>query len=278
MRKIIIVIFLLSELYCFSQNNNSSSEKLSRYKIFLKKSIENKKKSIDYKKIKDKLEVNKYKLPIKIGRVENLVDYNENYQFYNKVCKSILILGFLYQNDSINSTASFTSAFVISKEGICITSYNSIFNNYESCKNVYALDFKNNIYFFENILYANKNENLVIFKLKKEKAFYPLKLARKSKVGEKVFIVGHPRNLFYNFSEGIISQKVKFNQDMILTSASFAEGAYGSPLLNEKGEVIAMCSSNKPIYYNNTPNSSFQMFVNICLPAKKILNKIRYIK
>lgn len=70
--------------------------------------------------------------------------------------------------------------------------------------------------------------------------------SRSLRVGEKVFSIGHPWGLEYTVSEGIVSSLARrlnaLPKYMIQVDNHIFEGNSGGPLLNAKGEVVAINS------------------------------------
>ena len=64
------------------------------------------------------------------------------------------------------------------------------------------------------------------------------------KVGQSVFIIGTPRGLHGTFTEGMVSAKRSVEgTNIIQYSAAIDSGSSGSPIFNERGEIIGMVTS-----------------------------------
>ena len=242
-----------------------------RIQVFISEIKKIKNKTISYDEIREDLKSKKLKDKIKLsGNIKN-EPYQNLQDFYNQYKKSVLMLGIYYEDNNGSNSCSFNSAFVISDEGICVTTYNSIDNIHETSRSLAVMDYEYNVYPIKEILHADRKSNIVLFKIKTKKTLYPLSLQKKYNVAEHIQIISHPRNIFYSLSDGIIAQKIYMNQNLVMISAPFSDGSYGAPVLNDKGQVVAVCAHNKPIYYTENTNSPFQMFVNICSPVENIL-------
>lgn len=193
---------------------------------------------------------------------------------YTDLCQGVLMLGLVYKVDGGYRTV-FSSAFIISPDGLCVTSHNAIAATYDNCIASLVMDYNNKVYPITDILYADKASNVVVFRIKAPKGLRALTLGGDIAIGSEVSLIGHPDGLFYNFSSGTVNQKVYYNQNMLMISAPFCKGAYGAPVFNVKGEVVGICSNNKPIYYEGNPNSPFQMMVNICTPIDALKTIIK---
>lgn len=73
----------------------------------------------------------------------------------------------------------------------------------------------------------------------------PVLSAGQVKDGESIFVIGHPQDLRYTLSTGIVSRS---DQDLLQISAPVSPGDSGGPLFNSRGElagiVIAMVDKN----------------------------------
>lgn len=79
------------------------------------------------------------------------------------------------------------------------------------------------------------------------------------KVGDRVFSIGNPRGYERSFTEGLVSGKRDFGAGKIFFqfTGPNEQGMVGSPLLNEKSEVIGIISSRS--YMNEDINFAIQI-------------------
>ena len=68
------------------------------------------------------------------------------------------------------------------------------------------------------------------------------------RVGQHIFVIGHPEGYIGTFSDGIISAIRPEDEPsaIIQITAPISPGSSGGALLNEKGEVIAIATSGDP--------------------------------
>ncbi len=71
-------------------------------------------------------------------------------------------------------------------------------------------------------------------------------------LAETVYVIGHPRELAWSISNGIIS-RILSNRTIIQTNISLIGGYSGGPLINIRGEVVGLADA----YIRNVPNVSF---------------------
>lgn len=71
-------------------------------------------------------------------------------------------------------------------------------------------------------------------------------------VTETVYVIGHPIELAWSTSSGIIS-RILLNRNIIQTNISIIGGYSGGPLINMRGEVVGLADA----YIRNTPQISF---------------------
>ncbi|MHA1289066.1 MAG: S1C family serine protease [Candidatus Thorarchaeota archaeon] len=106
----------------------------------------------------------------------------------------------------------------------------------------------------------------------------PLPLTNRAVVGESVFAIGEPFELFPSLTKGIVSAlnidlEVDFfgEANLLQTDCPLNPGNSGCPLFNMRGEIIAICVGG-PSYLN--------CGVGFCIPAKicrLVVNKYRAI-
>lgn len=97
------------------------------------------------------------------------------------------------------------------------------------------------------VLAADEAHDVAILQLDGD-GFTPLPLSTNAPVGSRVFVMGHPEGQFYTLTEGIVSryftgQKETGEAVMMGITADFGRGSSGCPVLNERGEVVAMADN-----------------------------------
>lgn len=147
------------------------------------------------------------------------------------------------------------SGFFVDKEGDIVTCYHVMKG--ASSANVTTSDKRD--YCVKNITAINKTNDLIklsLFTTKRD--FNSLKLNTTiPDVGQEIIVVGGPLGLENTVSEGIISA-VRENQTQI--TAPVSSGSSGGPVVNMKGEVIGIVSSQMKLGQN----------LNFAIPSSKV--------
>jgi len=95
------------------------------------------------------------------------------------------------------------------------------------------------------ILYANKKEDLIIFRVGNiaDKSALILSTSKPLK-GEDIFVLGNPKGLESTVTKGVVSSLRSWvsKDDFIQIDAPISPGSSGSPVLNMKGKVIGIAT------------------------------------
>ena len=197
-------------------------------------------------------------------------------KLYDQVCKSVLVMGRLYNCGKCSKWhTSMASAFVIGQDGIIVTNYHVL--EKDDGEILGAMDAEGTVYGVEKVLAANREDDLVILKLRDAKLI-PMSLGKLANVGSDVWVISHPNRKLYMMTKGMVSR-----YQMILKSgqkpgrrmsitADYAKGSSGAPVFNRKGQVVGVVSSTSSIYYSveNGKKENLQMVVKNCIPVESI--------
>jgi S1-C subfamily serine protease len=139
-------------------------------------------------------------------------------------------------------------------------------------------------YAVKSILTSSKENDLAILQLETNGDILPaLPLAEGAKVGEKVFVLGHPKGMHYFFSQGNVMDKYleeagepnkRFFREMVVISADYATGSSGGPVMNEYGDVVATVSNTHPLIHSEM-NPGLQMVLKNTVPVKSLHKLIK---
>ncbi|MEC3906747.1 serine protease [Tamlana sp. 2201CG12-4] len=227
----------------------------------------------NYKGMYDMVEYKKFKKT-------TLVDYKEGSRKrkggidIENLKAGNLILGKLYlcgQCPNLHLTTA--TGFVINADGTCVTN-NHVFNEFSKDNptyylSVFAMDHEGNVYPIKEVLAANKDHDLAVFKIETDKPLTPLTLGERAEVGSNIHLLSHPDRMYYTYTKGYITRSylngtTKSPRHSI--SADFAKGSSGAPIFNDKEEVIGVVSSTRTIKYSSSGNT--QMVVKEIIPIE----------
>lgn len=157
----------------------------------------------------------------------------------SSIAKQVLPSTVLIQTyDANGNSIAQGSGFFVSKEGDIVTCYH-VMKGY-SIANVTTSDKK--AYRVKNITAINKTNDLIKISLSNtSENFSSLKLnTTPVEIGEEIIVVGEPLGLENTVSNGIVSA-IRDNKTQI--TAPISPGSSGGPVVNMKGEVIGIVSS-----------------------------------
>lgn len=132
------------------------------------------------------------------------------------------------------------SGFIITEDGYIVTNKHVV----EDAKNIEVI-FSNGFVLYPKVIMESTNPDLALLKVE-GKGFPVLKLSvSENETGDELIVIGTPKDisLGQTVSRGIISGKREFQGSVyIQTDASINPGNSGGPILNLKGEVIAVAT------------------------------------
>jgi tetratricopeptide (TPR) repeat protein len=149
------------------------------------------------------------------------------------------------------------SGFIVSPDGAVVTNYHVISN---------AKDIKvkvgDKILDVEGLIYTDKENDLVILKIKGEKLpVVKLGDIAKANVGEKVYVISSPEGLENTISDGLLSgiREITSDKKVLQITAPISPGSSGGPVFNKDGEVIGVAT----FLIKEAQNLNFAMPVNL---------------
>jgi S1-C subfamily serine protease len=124
------------------------------------------------------------------------------------------------------------------------------------------------------VLAVHTNLDLAILQVQGT-GFTPLSLAPNVRQGAPVWVLSHPFPNYYMLTSGIVSgyymlESPGANVTMFCTTADFADGSSGGPVLNESGAVVGVATFRQTVGEQGTA----QMRVSGCLPSSALLTMI----
>ena len=184
-----------------------------------------------------------------------------------------------------NTHLSESSGYLIDSRGIMVTNYH-VMAQYAFMKDgnkpvgFFARLSDGRTYAVKAVLVASKKNDLAILQLETngESNLPALPLAGAAKVGDHVYVVGHPKGMHYFFSQGDVTNKYfenagdsgnKFLREMMTISADYATGSSGGPVVDVFGNVVGTVSNTNMLMHSEQ-NPSVQMVLKNTVPVESL--------
>lgn len=209
---------------------------------------------------------------------------------YEKVKRATVITGCAYMCPRCsNPHLSESSGYIIDPKGIIITNYH-VMAQYAFMKDgnkpegFFVRLADGRTYAVKTILAASKPNDLAVLQLETNGAILPaLALGSPAKVGDPVYVLGHPKGMHYYLSQGIVNNHYleeaggegkKFFREMMSISADYATGSSGGPVLDVWGNVVGTVSNTKMLVHSDM-NPGVQMVLKNTVPVESLWKLIR---
>lgn len=140
-----------------------------------------------------------------------------------------------------NKEMGLGSGFLIKSDGVIVTNYHVIKNSYPIVVRLMNGD----VYDDLSVIDYNERMDVAVIKIKGfDLPFLRLGNSNNVKVGERVTVIGNPDGFANTISDGLLSQIRDSGGGYTLhqISAPISPGSSGSPVFNEKGEVIGVAT------------------------------------
>ena len=175
------------------------------------------------------------------------------------------------------------TAWVLTPDGVLVTNHH-VFAEAQK-EEVFGIATRDGAFYpVQEILAADSVNDIAIFRVP-ARGLQPLALAIDEPVGSNVCVISHPDRQFYTFTQGQISRYTVQRDgekaplvNYLCTTAEFARGSSGGPVLNQRGAVVGMVCSTRTIYYgekNRDPDDDVQMVIKYCIPGESIRKLLR---
>ena len=133
------------------------------------------------------------------------------------------------------------SGFIVRNDGVIITNYHVIEGAYPALVKVKSGDIFDDI----SIISFDAKRDIAIIKISGfDLPMVNLGNSNDIRIGEKVVVIGNPHGFENTVSDGLLSQQRDTGQGYFLhqISAPISAGSSGSPVFNQKGEVIGIAT------------------------------------
>lgn len=161
---------------------------------------------------------------------------------------------YMKQRTMLVQTASgIGTAFFINKQGVALTNHHVLDGSESACVFLYAEDAEDSKIYssrrrnIRNIFWTNKELDITVFSVeleRDEEAAYFNLISQHDPVGNNCHILGNPKGFMASYASGQISayredDEVK-GRKLIQYNMSTNGGNSGGPVMNDKGEIIAV--------------------------------------
>lgn len=217
-------------------------------------------------------------------------EFATNNALYTNTKPGVLVIGMGYRAPSDTSIrVNLASGYAISPDGICVTNYHVVatYASTSRADRTCAFWVRNGageFFAIKEVLKVSKEDDLAILQLdlgSKNSSIPYLSLSPDdAKIGDPIFVLATPQNLFYFFTAGIVSGKYQrrsvndgenINRNTLAITAEYAVGSSGGPILNKKGEVVGTVSSTQAISSDGF-GRNVQMVVKNAIPVSSLHN------
>ena len=180
------------------------------------------------------------------------------------------------------------TAVVLSEDGVCVTNCHVLWQLIDASA---RLDLRDSllfvateagkIYSITSVLSYNRDGDLAFFKIDtRGDRLVPMPLGKYLSIGSNVHALTHPAGYPYTYTNGVVSRTFtkEFGNlfgNRVEITADFAKGSSGGPIMDDRGNMIAMVSCLHPIYYVDQPPTDRQMGIKECIPVSSIVRLMR---
>lgn len=207
-------------------------------------------------------------------------------EIYAKRINGVLMFGNYYncgECDHLHVGVGAT-ATVLTPDGICLTNYHVlediIRNNTEALSGdslFYVGTAKGKAYPVTDILAYSRLGDLAVFRVDtRGDRLEAIPLGMPLPAGSRVHVIGHPKQQFFYYTQGVVAQNSKHTYNgggtvrRMQITADFAVGASGGPILDDCGNLVGMVASTTALYFDDEKKTDQQMVVKSTIPVSVI--------
>jgi len=147
---------------------------------------------------------------------------------------------------------SSATGFFISEDGILVSNHHVI-EKRDDDSVVGVMTYAGDVFPITEVLASDAKADVVIMRVE-GKGFKTLRLAEGCRIGDPVWVLGHPRSRYYHLSDGMVSgfyERSDGTTKMDIT-ADFGLGSSGAPVFDAAGNVVGVVSSTSPLMIKGT--------------------------
>ena len=209
---------------------------------------------------------------------------------YEKAKNATVITGVAYLCPRCSNVhLSESTGYVIDPKGIIVTNYHvtatyAFMKDGNKPKGFVVRMADGRTYAVKAVLASSKKMDLAILQLETHGDVLPaFALADSALVGDKIYILGHPKGIHYYFSQGNVNNKYmeevgegdnKFFREMMSVSADYATGSSGGPVIDIYGNVVGTVANTRMFLHTNI-DAGVQMVLKNTVPVESLRKLIR---
>ena len=222
-------------------------------------------------------------------------------EIYERVRPAVVVMASLEPDpDTGEDELTLASGFVIHPSGIIVTNFHVV--DAPEAPVLAAMTATDRVFPVTKILAVSPAADIAICRLAGASDLPALPLVADARPGQRLHALSHPDGAFWSLTDGILSRFFAHREDgqatrMFTTTADFAVGSSGGPLVDDCGNVVGMVSSTLAVYAQegtlprrDAPpaaeaagtdtvdtedeaalDGDFQMGLNLCVPAADVL-------
>ncbi|MFM7743051.1 MAG: serine protease [Verrucomicrobiota bacterium] len=211
-------------------------------------------------------------------------------EIYRRAARASVLIGSAYKCDKCAKWHnSLASGFAITADGVIATNHHVAATANAEAMAVMTADGR--FFAVRDVLAADKAHDVALLRVDaKDLPFLPLR--DDAPAGTPIFCYSHPASTFGCLSEGLITRYFKSNETdrkgavFMQTTADYARGSSGGPILDAFGNAVGMVASTSPVFTSPTvthtatkeakpTTPSQQMVRHNCATARAILQLTR---
>ena len=181
------------------------------------------------------------------------------------------------------TVVGWAAAVVLTPDGVCVSNYHVFLEMLEPSARLNPADSvmfvateEGKVYPITEILSFSKSGDMAIFKIDtRGDILTPMPLGDDLPAGCNVHVLSHPEGYPYAYTNGVVFRTVTLNPKDIFArrmeiTADYAKGASGGPIMDDCGNMVAMVSCIRAIYYSQQPPYYLQMNVKLTIPVSSL--------
>jgi S1-C subfamily serine protease len=197
-------------------------------------------------------------------------------QIFRQRADSVVGFGHLYKCDHCDEWhANIAGGVMLTADGIGVTNYHVLEQEKAAIFGIITRDRR--VFPVLEILAASKEDDAAIFRVAGE-GFATAVLSAGDEPGEPVTAITHPNGNYYMVTDGIVARnyleprREGGPRPRIAITADYAKGSSGCGIYNARGELAAIVTSTRSIYYDTKDGieRNLQMVLKVCIPAAAI--------